>query len=104
MLALDREDKGGLAEILVSIRYHNIVADFLGRREESRRLPAGTTLRGLVESLARESESFRSLAVGVDGQVSGHVRLFRNGQAVLDLDAMLVEGDEIRVFPAISGG
>ena len=89
---------------VVSVKYYNIVVDFLGRREEQRSIPSGTTMCGLVEALADESASFRRLALTSEGQVSGHVRLFRNGQAVLDMDEPLADGDEIRVFPAISGG
>jgi MoaD family protein len=97
-------DKQSSAEIRVSVKYYNIVADFVGRREECREVAAGATVRDLVGMLATESTSFQRLAFTDDGQVSGHVRLFRNGQAVLDLDEPLVEGDEMRVFPTISGG
>jgi molybdopterin converting factor small subunit len=104
---------GTQADIVsVSVRYYNIVADLIGRREETRLLSAGTTARDLVQELARENPSFAALACTVpsgaggagDGQVSGHIRLFRNGQAVLDLDETLVQGDQLRLFPAISGG
>jgi MoaD family protein len=97
-------DKQSSTEIRVSVRYYNIVADFVGRREERREMAAGATLRDLMEALATESTSFQKLAFTDEGQVSGHVRLFRNGQAVLDLDEPLVVGDEMRVFPTISGG
>jgi MoaD family protein len=100
-MEMDRESS---AEIRVSVRYYNIVADFLGRREERRGVAAGATIRDLMRTLATESTSFQKLAFTTEGQVSGHVRLFRNGQAVMDLDEPLVEGDEMRVFPTISGG
>jgi molybdopterin converting factor small subunit len=92
------------AKFQVSVKYYNIVADFLGRREEKRAVAAGTTIRDFVAALASESASFRRLAFTAEGNVSGHLRLFRNGQAVLDLDEPLGDNDEIRVFPAISGG
>jgi molybdopterin converting factor small subunit len=88
----------------VSIRYYNLVADFLGRREEQRALPPGSSLLFLVQALAAESGPFQRLALTADGQVSGHVRLFRNGEMVHDLSTMITDGDEVRVFPAISGG
>jgi len=90
--------------LVVSVKYYNIVVDFLGRGEEQRSIPSGTTMRGFVEALASESAPFRRLALTPEGQVSGHVRLFRSEQAVLDMDEPLADGDEIRVFPAISGG
>ena len=64
----------------------------------------GTLIRDLVVALANESAPFRNLVLTGEGEVSGHVRLFCNGQAVLDLDQPLADGDEIRVFPAIAGG
>lgn len=88
----------------VSVKYYNIVADFLGRREEQRLLPAGTTVRGLVEALASESAPFHRLVYTSGKQVGGQVRLFRNGEAVLDLDEPLADGDELRIFPVIAGG
>jgi molybdopterin converting factor small subunit len=88
----------------VTVTYYNIVADFFGRREDRWELPAGTTVKDLVAALGSECASFRKLAFTAEGQVSGHLRLFCNGQAVLDLDQELADEDEIRAFPAISGG
>jgi molybdopterin converting factor small subunit len=98
---MDREQG---AKLQVSVKYYNIVADFLGRQEEKRAVSAGTTIRDFVAALAGESASLRRLAFTAEGKVSGHLRLFRNGQAVLDLDEPLAANDEIRVFPTISGG
>lgn len=92
------------ATLEISVKYYNIVADFLGRREEQRTLRAGNNLRDLLAVLAGESLAFRRLALTAEGQVTGHVRLFHNGQAVLDFDEPLAEGDEVRVFPTIAGG
>jgi molybdopterin converting factor small subunit len=64
----------------------------------------GATVRDLLAALGSESASFHKLAFTDEGQVSGHVRLFRNGQTVLDWDELLAEGDQVRIFPAISGG
>jgi molybdopterin converting factor small subunit len=88
----------------ISCTYYNIVADFLGRRQEERSVEAGTTIAAVVRALAAESESFGRLALTGSGEISGHLRLFRNDQAVIDLDEPLADGDEIRMFPAISGG
>jgi molybdopterin converting factor small subunit len=90
--------------IEVSLRYYNIVADLLGQREEQRVLPPGTTLRGLIQALGAESPSFRGLALADDKRPGEHLRVFRNGQVVVDLDSVLADGDEIRLFPTISGG
>lgn len=95
--------------IHVSIRYYNIVADYLGRREEQRSLDEGTTVGVLLESLAAESKAFGRLALpaltsGSPGSIGGQVRLFRNGRAVIEPDQVLADGDELRLFPAISGG
>ena len=97
-------DRGACQNIRISATYYNIVADILGRKGERREMPAGATIGDLLAALASESPSFRRLAFTANGQVSGHVRLFCNGRAVLDPGRILADGDEVRVFPAISGG
>jgi molybdopterin converting factor small subunit len=91
-------------QVVVSVRYYNIVADALGRREERRAVEAGTTVRDLLQALAAERPAFARLAVTAEGGIGGQMRPFRNGRAVIDMDEMLVDGDDLRLFPAISGG
>lgn len=97
-------DQGPSETIRISATYYNIVADFLGRRHEDRVMPASTTLRDLLAALGGESAPFSTLAFTPKGKVSGYVRVFCNGQAVLDPNQILADGDEIRLFPSISGG
>jgi molybdopterin converting factor small subunit len=91
-------------QVVVSVRYYNIVADALGRREELRVLEAGATVRDLLQALATERPSFAKLALTAEGGIGGQMRPFRNGCAVLDLDEVLLDGDDLSLFPAISGG
>jgi molybdopterin converting factor small subunit len=58
----------------------------------------------LLEALAAECPPFGRFALDEEGRPRGHLRLFRNGQTVLDQAEVLADGDEIRLFPAISGG
>jgi molybdopterin converting factor small subunit len=95
---------GDAAKIRISLKYYNIVADLLERKKEQRRVPDGTTISDMLKNLAQENSSFAKLALTTDGEVSQHLRLFRAGQAVLDLHEPLNEGDEILIFPAIAGG
>jgi len=51
-----------------------------------------------------ENESFRRLVFTDEGEISHRVRIFRNGQMVVNLDVPLIDQDEIQIFPAVSGG
>jgi molybdopterin converting factor small subunit len=88
----------------ISLRYYNLVADLLGRREELRAVPADTTLHELLDALSCENASLGRLLPVAAGDLGGRLRLFRNGRFVLDPDEPLADGDELRLFPAISGG
>jgi MoaD family protein len=91
-------------QVVVTVRYYNIIADSFGRREERRAVEAGTTVRDLLQVLAAEHPSFARLALTAEGGIGGQMRPFRNGRAVLDMDEVLLDGDDLRLFPAISGG
>ncbi len=90
--------------ITVSLKYYNIVVDLLGRKEEERRITKGTTVGQLLKLLAAENPSLQQLTLTTTGRLPPHMRLFRAGRAVLDPTELLADGDEIKIFPAISGG
>jgi molybdopterin converting factor small subunit len=90
--------------IRVSLRYYNIVADLLERQSEEKVLPSGITVEALVMLLAAENPVLVPLAAHSPGTLPAHLRLFRAGRAVLHPHELLADGDEIRLFPAISGG
>jgi len=93
--------------IQVRIRYYNVLRDAAGRSEETLAVPAGTTLRILLRDVvARAYPAVGDVLFLRTGEISPYTRFFWNeavaGQG--DLDRLLQDGDEIRVFPAVAGG
>jgi molybdopterin converting factor small subunit len=92
--------------ISVSIRYFNILAGYSGKKQETLRLPEGTTGRQLILHLvAIYGEPFRGVVLSGEG-LSDHLRIFRNEQSLHGeaLDAPLEDEDHIMLFPAVAGG
>jgi MoaD family protein len=92
------------AQIQVTVRFYSIVADRVGTRELQRTLPAGKTVGDLVQDIGQEHAPFREFATPLDSQAGNPLRLVCNGRMVLDMNQQLADGDDIRVFPIISGG
>ena len=93
--------------ISVSISYHNMLRRRTGVERETIQLPAGTPLYGVLEQVAdRYGAHLREMLFAPDGTVASHLVVFHNGQLARQ-DArtlQLVDGDELMLFPAISGG
>jgi molybdopterin converting factor small subunit len=88
----------------IRARYYNVVADQVGRRADERWVPDGSTIADLLRDLAAQHPALSRYA-GADGRPSSKsFRLFRNGRIVLDAGEPLADGDQIRIFPIISGG
>lgn len=95
-----------MTEIVVQVRYFNVLADYAGTRRAEVSVPAGTTVRSLLRNLsANNPEPFRR-AVSPGGVLNSYIRVFRNDQLVAEaaFDTPLADGDEILLFPAVAGG
>ena len=79
----------------IALRYFALVAEVAGRDGETLELAAGATVADALESLSRQyprlaAAGFRPL-VAVNRRHAGD-------------DVSLAEGDELAVFPPVSGG
>jgi molybdopterin converting factor small subunit len=87
--------------------YHNILRRHTGIERETIQLPAETSLHGALEKVAdRYGPHLRDMLFASDGTVTNHLVVFHNGQLARQ-DAhtvQLADGDELMLFPAISGG
>lgn len=91
--------------IEVSVKYYNLAADYMAKKAEKRHIADDSTCHDLLMALAQENERFSKLALNKEGGVGGRVRVFRNGKIVSNLnETLLMSGDEIQIFPAVSGG
>ena len=93
-------------QVGVQIKFGHVLADYAGTRQASLQVPAGTTLRQLFDDLSRTQLSRWAGAQRSKGEISAYLRIFRNGELIspLQLDAALVDGDELLLLPAIAGG
>ncbi len=93
--------------IHIHLHYHNMLRRVTGLERETVELPPGASLYGALETIAgRYGPALREMLFLPDGTVASHLVVFRNGQLARD-DARtleLADGDELMLFPAISGG
>lgn len=93
--------------IEVHVQYHNMLRRRAGVERETLRLPAETSLYDALEKVAAQhGPNLREMLFAPDGTVATHLVIFHNGQLTRQ-DARAVQlanGDELMLFPAISGG
>jgi len=67
----------------------------------------GDTVGDALDALLDAYPALRDRVLDEDGGVADHVNVLRNGRSVHyddGLDAVLSEGDELALFPPVSGG
>ena len=96
-----------LATITVSVCYHNILRQRAGLENEHLELPEGTDVGDAVRVLAgRHGPGLAEMLLSPGGGLSSYLVVFLNGQLVFPArqSLPLAEGDELKLFPSISGG
>jgi molybdopterin converting factor small subunit len=91
----------------VVIHYHGLLRRVTGLAQETLELAPGTTLRHLLQMLADEHEDRLREAPLTEGKSAWtQVVVFRNEALVgaEEGDTILAEGDEVGLFPRVSGG
>lgn len=88
----------------ICVRFYNIVADQVGGRVAEHWVPAGSTITDLLRDLAAQHPALSRYTSAGDSPFPNPLRLIRNGHIVLAAGESLADGDEIRIFPIISGG
>ncbi|MEW5717990.1 MAG: MoaD/ThiS family protein [Chloroflexota bacterium] len=93
-------------QVVVRVRYFNVLADYAGTKRAEVVVPTGTTLRVFLNHLIEiNPEPFRR-ALSRGEVFSSYLRIFRNERVVAtaDFDSPLADGDEVMLFPAVAGG
>ncbi len=92
----------------MQIRFHATLRDAVGGREPDIGLTPPFTARQLVDHVVRRWPQAREWLLDADGALRSQVHVFVNGRDAryLDggLDAVIADGDQIDVFPAVGGG
>jgi len=93
--------------ISVTVHYRNILRQRAGMDHENLELPNGVDVSIAVRRLAgRHGPGLAEMLLSPAGEVSHHLVIFVNRQRVLpgQHSVSLAGGDEIVLFPTISGG
>ncbi len=92
--------------ISVQVRYFGILAAHAGRRDETAPLEDGSTIADLLQRLAQTHDSSLRAALFQGNALSPLVRLIHNQQTLdgAGQGRTLADGDEIMLFPVVSGG
>lgn len=92
--------------LTVQIRYFGILAARAGTRSESVRVPAGSRVSGLLRQMAQAHSDTLGAALFPCDTLSALIQVFHNGLPLGGggLEAALADGDEVLIFPLVSGG
>lgn len=64
----------------------------------------GATLAEVLESLDRQYDGIRFRMIDEQDRIRPHIRIFINGEQVIDLGQHLNPRDEVTIVQALSGG
>jgi molybdopterin converting factor small subunit len=96
-----------VALVRIHIKYHNMLRRLTGVDMQALDLPAGCTVQTALEAISRQyGHHLHEMLFSPNGTVATHLVIFHNGQLTRDdPDGLLLsEGDELMLFPSISGG
>ena len=101
-----KEDKSGEEEMTVKIRFFARFRELLGT-DIMTDVAAGTMFTSLITSIAKKNPEGYAAIFDKNGAFYEFVILMRNGKRIDIADAdrtVIVDGDEIAVFPPVAGG
>jgi molybdopterin synthase sulfur carrier subunit len=83
------------------------LAEVGGDRRIEVDVEAGATVGDALDALLDDRPALRDRVLTEDGDVRDHINILRNGENVRrvdGLDTTLESGDELAIFPPVSGG
>jgi len=93
--------------ISVTVRYHNLLRRAAGVDAQDLSLPLSASVNDALDALAADANTaLLSLLFAADGTIVTYLVLFRNQKLVThdQFDTELHDGDQLQLFPAVSGG
>lgn len=89
----------------VRVLLHAMFKEIAGKREINQELNAGSTLRVVLDELARKyGKDFKEILDPKTGQIGADTLVMLNGQSVRKTDVQLKDGDVIMISVPIGGG
>ena len=91
---------------MVKIRAFALFREILGK-ERDMNIPEGSTVFSLLEEIGSSDPAFRELALDGSGGLKDYIQLMINKKRIDPLHASIIqlkEGDELAIFPPVSGG
>jgi len=79
------------------------LAEAAGERTVDVEVDEGTTVGDALDALLAAKPALRERTLNEDGDLREHVNLLKNGESVSQ-DAGVDAGDELALFPPVSGG
>jgi molybdopterin synthase sulfur carrier subunit len=84
------------------------LAETAGQKEVDVAVDPGATFGDAFDALLAAHPELRDEVLNEDGEISDHIRVLRNGDNPFvedeGHDTILEEGDELALFPPVSGG
>jgi len=84
------------------------LAETAGKKEVDLEVAPGDTFRDALDELLDTHPELAEEILDDDGDIHGHIRVLRNGENPFveqeGYDTVLEEGDELALFPPVSGG
>jgi molybdopterin converting factor small subunit len=93
--------------ITVTVCYYNMLRLHAGLESERVELPEGAEVAEAIRLLAeRHGAAFAGMLLSAEGKPASHLVIFVNQKLVAAGGPAppLADGDEVKLFPAISGG
>ena len=80
--------------------------DVAGDRHVDVDVGPGASVEEALEALLAARPALRERVTGEDGELEEHVNVYRNGEALdrEEFESAVEEGDELALFPPVSGG
>jgi molybdopterin synthase sulfur carrier subunit len=90
------------------VNYYATLRQVVGARQVDFSLPAGSTLRQLIEEMVKRYPDLKREMFDQNHHLQSHIHIYVNGRdsSFLDgsLDSILEADDTISVFPPVGGG
>ena len=92
--------------LTVHVHYYSILADYVLAKDADVKVKQGTSVEEFLTYLTEVNPQAFKMIMMNGAKRASFVRVFRNGEFVAEENeqALVVDGDEFKLFPAISGG